>query len=128
MPDHIIYRSPMGKITNRNVPLILFIVSLILWAVGLVEGSYCTMFGTGLAISWVYLRFYQVHANGCKGDLADSFAFATFFPNVLQPPIAAVSNAVFAFFVKIKVCKRTVRKYDMGAPSSSIQISLPGTK
>ena len=27
---------------------------------GMVEGSYCTMFGTGLVVSWIYLRFYQV--------------------------------------------------------------------
>ena len=26
----------------------------------MVEGSYCTMFGTGLIVSWIYLRFYQV--------------------------------------------------------------------
>ena len=60
MPDHILYRSPVGKITNRNVPLTLFALSFVLWAVGLVEGSYCTMFFTGLLVAWIYLRFYQV--------------------------------------------------------------------
>ena len=60
MPDHILYRSPVGKITNRNVPLTLFATSFVLWAVGLVEGSYCTMFFTGLLVAWIYLRFYQV--------------------------------------------------------------------
>ena len=62
MPDHILYRSPVGKITNRNVPLALFATSFVLWAVGLVEGSYCTMFFTGLLVAWIYLRFYQVKA------------------------------------------------------------------
>ena len=72
MPDHILYRSPVGKITNRNVPLALFATSFVLWAVGLVEGSYCTMFFTGLLVAWIYLRFYQVraaantHSSPCK--------------------------------------------------------------
>jgi hypothetical protein len=47
MPDHILYRSPVGKITNRNIPLAVFALSFILWAIGMVEGSYCTMFGSG---------------------------------------------------------------------------------
>ena len=45
MPDHILHRTPFGKFTNRNIPLSVFGLSFILWAVGLVEGSYCTMFG-----------------------------------------------------------------------------------
>ena len=60
MPDHILARTPLGKITNRNIPLAVFGLTFILWAIGMVEGSYCTMFGTGLIVSWVYLRFYQV--------------------------------------------------------------------
>merc|ERR1719458_293807 len=51
MPDHILYRSPVGKITNRNMPITLFALSFVLWAVGLVEGSYCTMFFTGLLVA-----------------------------------------------------------------------------
>jgi hypothetical protein len=35
------------------------------------------MFGFGLLSSWVYLRFYQHHSNGTKGDMAESFSFAT---------------------------------------------------
>ncbi len=127
MPDHMIYRSPMGKITNSNIPLACFTLTFVMWAVGLVEGSYCTMFGSGLIISWVYLRFYQLHANGTRGDTADSFAFASFFPNVLQPPI----NACFALLVRLRICKKPIRRYDMGASSSSgpaISISLPGVE
>jgi len=115
MPDHVLARTPLGKITNRHIPLSVFGLTFILWALGAVEGSYCTMFGTGLIVSWVYLRFYQVvlktgdleseqriqvHSNGSKGDLADSFAFSTLFPNVLQPPVAVLSNTVFLLLVR----------------------------
>jgi len=127
MPDHVIYRSPVGKITNRNIPLACFLLTFIMWAIGLVEGSYCTMFGSGLVISWIYLRFYQLHANGSRGDTADSFSFASFFPNVMQPPI----NACFSILVRLRICKKRVRRYDIGGGSSSgagpaISISLPG--
>ena len=86
MPDHVVVRTPIGKITNRNIPLSVFGLTFIMWAIGkgnidllktrpttdrlsygshsfvlgMVEGSYCTMFGIGLVIAWIYLRFYQV--------------------------------------------------------------------
>jgi len=127
MPDHILARTPVGKITNRNIPLTVFGLTFIMWAIGMVEGSYCTMFGTGLVVAWVYLRFYQVHSNGAKGDQADSFAFATLFPNVLQPGVSVISNTVYSMLVKCKICKKQVRRYDVGAPSG-ITISLPGAE
>ena len=128
MPDHVLYRSPLGKLTNRNVPLLLFILTLILWLLGLVEGSYCCMFACGLLIGWLYLRFYQIHANGARGDLAEGFAFHTFFPNVVQPPIAFLCQTIFSALVKMRLCKRPVRKYDIGSARSAISISLPGVE
>lgn len=127
MPDHVLARTPLGKITNRHIPLMVFGLTFLMWAIGMVEGSYCTMFGTGLIVSWVYLRFYQVHSNGSKGDLADSFAFSTLFPNVLQPPVAVLSATIFSLLVRCKVCRRPVRRYDVGAPTG-ITISLPGAE
>jgi membrane associated rhomboid family serine protease len=77
IPDQVVFRTPITKITNRNVPLLLLLVAVLLYVVGLLEGTYPVMFGFGLVASWVYLRFYQHHSNGSKGDMADSFAFAT---------------------------------------------------
>ncbi|KAF2368678.1 Transmembrane protein DUF1751 eukaryotic [Trinorchestia longiramus] len=127
MPDHVLFhtRTPLGKVTNRHVPLLLFITSLILYISGLLEGLYATMIGCGIAVSWTYLRFYQVHSNGTRGDMAESFTFASFFPTVAQPAVSVLSNGCFRFLVKIRLCRKTVRRYDVGAPSS-IAISLPG--
>ncbi|NXI49230.1 TM115 protein, partial [Chloroceryle aenea] len=71
------------------------------------------------------LRFYQRHSRG-RGDMSDHFAFATFFPEILQPVVGLVANLVHSILVKVKVCRKTVKRYDVGAPSS-ITISLPGT-
>jgi hypothetical protein len=76
MPDHILIKTPIGKITNRNIPLMVWIVYLLLWLLGLLEGTHPTMFLSGLLISWMYLRFYQRHNNGSRGDMADNFTFA----------------------------------------------------
>lgn len=76
MPDLVLIKTPLGKLSNRNVPLIVFFMSLILWLTGLLEGTYPTMFLSGLIVSWIYLRFYQRHSNGSRGDMADYFTFA----------------------------------------------------
>ncbi|NWY05464.1 TM115 protein, partial [Nothoprocta ornata] len=75
--------------------------------------------------AWVYLRFYQRHARG-RGDMSERFAFATFFPAPLRPPVALLADAVHGALVKLRLCRKTVKRYDVGAPSS-ITISLPGT-
>lgn len=76
MPDLVLIKTPLGKLSNRNVPLIVFFMSLTLWLIGLLEGTYPTMFLSGLLISWIYLRFYQRHTNGSRGDMADYFTIA----------------------------------------------------
>nr|CAG4635468.1 EOG090X06Q3 [Artemia franciscana] len=125
MPDNIVVKTPAGKIMNRNIPLCVLLVSILFWIVGLLEHTYPVMYGIGMLVSWIYLRFYQQHSNGTRGDLADNFSFASFFPTVLQPPISVFSNLLFRCLVSVKICKKPIRKYDIGAPSS-IAIRLPG--
>ena len=49
-----------------------------------------------------------MHGNGARGDMADSFAFATFFPNVVQPPIAVICNTIFSVLVKVRRLSRNL--------------------
>ena len=78
MPDHILINSPFGKLRNRHIPLSLLYLAVIVRLIGGVDGPFPIMFGNGLFISWVYLRFYQKHNNGNRGDMADSFTFARY--------------------------------------------------
>jgi len=126
MPDHIVVNTPLGKLTNRNIPLCVLLLSVILWLVGILEGTYPTMFTTGAILGWLYLRFYQRHSNGSRGDMADNFTFASFFPTVLQPPIVMFSNVFYNILVNLRICRKPVRKYDFGAPTA-ITISLAGS-
>lgn len=101
----------------RNVPLTVVVVSIIMWACNLLDGTYPAMFASGLYVSWVYLRFYQRHSNGTRGDSAENFRFSSFFPNVLQPFIALIANPVYAGCLRIGLVKRL-------SPASSSSASL----
>lgn len=66
----------------------------------------------GFLTSWTYLRFYkeQAELSGAstggptiKGDASETFAFAYFWPDVVQPPIAAVADGVYNALVTIRV-------------------------
>lgn len=54
------------------------------------------------------------------------FLFCSFFPSQLQPIVSIFANTIFFALVKIKVCKKPQRKYDVSSPST-ITITLPGT-
>lgn len=67
----------------------------------------------GFMTSWTYLRFYKRQSdlisantgnNGIRGDASETFAFAYFWPDVVQPPIAAFASSVYSAFVALKVC------------------------
>ena len=67
----------------------------------------------GLLTSWVYLRFYKhqpdlsgtsTGSQGFKGDASETFAFATFFPDVVQPPINLVCSKIFDLLCTIRLC------------------------
>ena len=78
MPDHVLATSPFGKLRNTHIPLLLLFVTITLRLIGLLEGPYPFMFGFGILVSWIYLRFYQKHSNGNRGDMADNFGFARY--------------------------------------------------
>ena len=81
MPDHVIFRLPLGKKTlkfrNRNVPLTYVIVVCLLAGCGVIGSEYGVMTVVGFFTSFFYLRFYQRHGGGEPGDMSEAFAFAT---------------------------------------------------
>jgi len=125
MPDTLLFSFGIFRMKQDDLPLLLLIVSVILYLVNLINLSRVAMIFFGIIISWIYLRFYQKHKNGTKGDQSNSFSFASFFPIIMQPFIAIVSNTIFDLLVRIKICKRPPKRYNVGAPSH-ITISLPG--
>lgn len=44
----------------------------------------------------------------------------------MQPVIEIFSRGIYNLLVGLRICRKPVRKYDVGAPTA-ITISLPGT-
>lgn len=128
MPDSPVLDTPAGRITNRNVPLFTIFIALMLWFIGFVDGTKPTMVVSGVLTSWTYLRFYQRHTNGTRGDMADNFTFASFFPVIIQPPISVLSNSIYSIFVKAGICRKTVRRVDIASAPTGITVALPGIR
>lgn len=105
--------------------LVLLLLSLLRLSGLLDSCAPLAAYSYGSLSGWVYLRFYQRHSRG-RGDMSDHFAFASFFPEAVQPVVGLLAGLIHAILVKIKVCRKMVKRYDVGAPSS-ITISLPGT-
>jgi len=51
----------------------------------------------GTYYGWLYLRFFQRHGN-VVGDLNETFAFSSFFPEVLSPIVSTGADAVYRVF------------------------------
>ncbi|KAH8333059.1 hypothetical protein KR074_003208 [Drosophila pseudoananassae] len=126
MPDHLIFKTRYGRLTNRNVPLTVLIMAIISWAVGLLDGTYPAMFASGSLVSWIYLRFYQHHPNG-RGDSSESFTFVSFFPNVTQPFISVLVNPIYNCCLRAGVVKTPTPLRTISTSSlSSISVQMPG--
>jgi len=66
----------------------------------------------GFFTSWTYLRFFKKQAelsgiapggSMAKGDASETFAFAYFWPDVVQAPIAAVADGVYNALVACRI-------------------------
>ena len=78
MPDHCVIFTPFGKLRNSHIPVALLVIVIICRLMNVLPGTYPHMFGWGIIISWIYLRFYQKHGNGNRGDMAENFSFARY--------------------------------------------------
>ena len=67
----------------------------------------------GFFDSWIYLRFYKMQpdwsgtntgGSGIRGDASETFAFAYFWPDVVQPPVAAVADGIYNALVTLRIC------------------------
>lgn len=79
----------------------------------------------GFFVSWGYLRFYRIspslfststgvdvgtgqaslpNDSTLKGDASDTFSFAAFWPDVVQPPVAALSDVVYNLLITLRLC------------------------
>lgn len=75
----------------------------------------------GAYSAWLYLRFFQPHGSGLRGDDSPDFAFAALFPPAARPVIARVSAPMRAAATRIAAARRRrdVTSDVESAPSST---------
>jgi hypothetical protein len=56
MPDTVLTTTPLFKVKQDHVPLLIVLLSIILWLVHAVPIHFLIMLSFGIFISWTYLR------------------------------------------------------------------------
>lgn len=113
VPEHTVtVLKGMIKIRVKHFPAI-FLAANTLSGVVLGTDTALVLGWLGFLTSWTYLRFYRkqpdlssVGTGGSeiRGDASETFAFACFWPDVVQPPIAAVADSVYNALVALRIC------------------------
>lgn len=132
MPDNVVVDVAFLRIKQDNLPILIILITGLFFIVGLTKPTYFIMVVFGVFYSWVYLRFFQRHKNGTRGDSSSTFVFASFFPSQIQPFVAILSNTIFNLLVRIKICKPLPKRYNTVGGSHSgqshITITIPMVK
>lgn len=78
MPDSILLDFSFLRLKQDNLPLLLILISLIVYLFSLTDLTYVLMISFGVLYGWTYLRFFQKHNNGTRGDSSSTFVFARY--------------------------------------------------
>ena len=113
VPEHTVALfKGLVKMRVKHFPAIFLLVNAIS---GLLLGTdTAAIFAwVGLVIAWTYLRFYKrqpdlsstvTGSQGLKGDASETFAFAAFFPDRVQPPISFICDQIYILLVNMRLC------------------------
>ena len=112
VPEHTVtILKGVIKIRVKHFPAIFVLANTIS---GIVIGTDTALVlaWAGFLTSWVYLRFFKkqpdlsgTDTNGLtlKGDASETFAFAYFWPDAIQPSISVVADRVYTILVAARL-------------------------
>ncbi|KAI9148518.1 hypothetical protein H9P43_010116 [Blastocladiella emersonii ATCC 22665] len=104
IPEHTIKLGPLPSgVRIKHLPFAWLLLHVILVAVTGVWPTFLLAIA-GFLASWWYLRFVRAE-DGIIGDRSDTFAFAAFFPDVIQPFLHPVLNAIYNLNVRLGLIK-----------------------
>ena len=113
VPEHTVtVLKGVIKIRVKHFPAI-FLVATTMSGIVLGTDTALVLGWLGFMTSWTYLRFYKKQpdlssastgVNEIRGDASETFAFASFWPDIVQPPIAATANSLYDALVALHIC------------------------
>ncbi|KAI8811361.1 hypothetical protein BJ742DRAFT_674844 [Cladochytrium replicatum] len=101
VPEHTVNVFKIASVRVKYIPSLAIAGYIVLFLVDLVNAQLFIIL-SGTLTSWVYIRFFK-QQDGIRGDRSETFSFASFFPEILHPFIAPVSNATFHLFVALRL-------------------------
>ncbi|KAK5086501.1 hypothetical protein LTR05_003669 [Lithohypha guttulata] len=104
VPEHTVslYKGTI-KVRVKHFPFIFLILNTFS---GIVFGTDTALLlgWYGLISTFIYLRFFKYQSEvGTKGDASETFAFATFFPNVIQPFVSIFCDYIYNLACQLKI-------------------------
>lgn len=115
VPEHTVtFLRGILKVRVKHFPAV-FLLANTLSGVIIGTDTALVLAWAGFFTSWVYLRFYKLStelsgsATGTgssgqvRGDASETFTFASFWPDVVQPPIAAMADGIYNTLVAIRI-------------------------
>ena len=120
-------RGDERRVRAKDVPAAIVVVTTTLTLLRLAPRVLLPYALWGLVVAWIYLRFYQPR-DGRVGDMSEAFAFASFFPDVLQPMVSRASTPVYRVFVFLRLCRKSPSQLPTTAPRhrTGSALRLPG--
>lgn len=124
VPEHTvtILRGAL-KIRVKHFPS-LFLAANSLSGILLGTDTALVLAWVGFLTSWTYLRFYKTQpdlssastgGSQLRGDASETFAFAYFWPDATQSPIAAIADGIYNALVALRICTPfSVEDVEMG--------------
>lgn len=113
VPEHTVtILKGVVKIRVKHFPSI-FLTANTLSGVFMGTDTALVLAWLGFFTSWIYLRFFKTQTDlfgagsgesRVRGDASETFAFAYFWPDAVQPPIAAVADSVYKTLLALHVC------------------------
>ncbi|KAF9578540.1 hypothetical protein BGW38_005605 [Lunasporangiospora selenospora] len=105
VPEHLVTVWGLFTVRVKLIPL-LFTTFMLFFSLITRNQIEFLLTVYGLYITWIYTRFFRAQ-DGIKGDRSETFSFASFFPELVQPLVKGLSNICFAILVKLKICSPT---------------------
>ena len=132
VPEHTVtILKGLIKIRVKHFPAI-FVVANTVSGIIIGTDTALVLAWAGFIVSWIYLRFYKNQPDlsgtdtggpALKGDASETFSFASFWPDIIQPPIAAVTDRVYSIFIMTGILKPFS---EQAIETSNVQASARG--
>lgn len=115
VPEHTVnVANGLIKMRVKHFPAVFLLLNT-LSAIILGTDTAMLLAWIGFIASWAYLRFYRISPmvdaastgddTALRGDASDTFSFAAFWPDVAQPYIEVIADALYKTLVSLKLLR-----------------------